>query len=136
MNRKTSTRTWLRGNQTTYIPMIPAIAPDAPRVRDERVRIHHDPEHRAHEPARQIDDQVAEGAEDLLDVIPEDPEIEHVPGQVEDWACRNIEVENREPDRERNVILFLKLSDAACPAGGRSGEPSRRTREGQRRLIS
>ena len=32
MNRNTSTRTWLCGNQTTYAPITPAIAPEAPRV--------------------------------------------------------------------------------------------------------
>ena len=118
MNRKTRTRTWLCGNQTTYAPMIPAIAPEAPSVGISESGLAAIWRSVPDQAARQVDDQVADGAQDLLDVVAEDPEVEHVPGQVQRAAVQEHGREQRQPDRERDVVcsMIWRRSHAARPA--------------------
>ncbi len=50
--------------------------------------------------AQEVEDEVAQPAERVLDVVAEDPEEEHVPGQVEDVPVH----EHRRDARERPVL--------------------------------
>jgi hypothetical protein len=44
------------------------------------------------DPRCEVPEQEPEAAEHVLDVVPEDPEEDHVPGEVQQLPCMNIDV--------------------------------------------
>ena len=88
-----------RGYRTMYAPRTPAIAPLAPMfgIAGSPGAPHWSVTSvcsapRPH-PGPEVEDDVAEAAERVLDVVPEDPEEQHVPEQVDiQLPCMNIEM--------------------------------------------
>jgi hypothetical protein len=73
-----------------------------PQRRDVRERVGRDLREAAGQAAGQVEEHVAHGAQDLLDVVAEDPEVEHVAGQVQRAAVQEHRRQQRQPDRERH----------------------------------
>ena len=89
--RKIKVSTFARGRSRKYAPRTPEIAPDAPRfgmpaesgaVQSVIDRL----EGGRGVAGEQIEDEVAHAAERVLDVVAEDPEEEHVAGEVDEAA--------------------------------------------------
>src|SRR5436189_3764013 len=80
--RNTSVDTRAVGNMIRYAASTPAIAPEAPTIGDGETR----PCPIAATMPQQVEDQVRRAPEAVFDVIAEDPEIEHVPENVQPAA--------------------------------------------------
>ena len=82
-----TTRAW--GRSTKYAPSTPAIAPLAPTVGmlaaavPAKCSVTPRLRERGGEAGREVEDEEADAAHHVLDVVAEDPEEEHVPEQVQ-----------------------------------------------------
>ena len=79
-----------RGKSTRYAPSVAAIAPDAPIVGTVDVGSMATCDRPASAAADQVEDQEPEPPEAVLDVVPEDPQVEHVAEQVQPAAVEEL----------------------------------------------
>jgi len=86
--------------------------------RHRAVGLHRDVGGRRHEPGNQVEDQIAQAPEPVLDVVAEDPEEEHVAGEVQHAPVEEHRQEHREIDRLLREGLWAAGAGVAVVAGG------------------
>ena len=101
-----------------YAPRIPPIAPDAPRLGIVEFRRDRELQRRRCQPTQHVEERVDDVAETVLDVVPEDPEEEHVAGEVEPSPVQEHRDEHREPPALVRTLLPLEASWYGDPAPG------------------
>ena len=89
-----------RGYSTKYAPITPAIAPLAPTIGTTRIGLHDRLRERRGDAAQQVEHEEAAVAHPVLDVVAEDPEVQHVAADVQQAAVQEHRGEHRHP-RER-----------------------------------
>ena len=102
-NRMTSTR--FVGNITRYAPRTPEIAPDAPSVGITESGSTRICAKLAITPGDEVEDEEQPVADAVLDVVAEDPQEEHVAGEVEPAAVHEHAPEQGQLDRRRPGLL-------------------------------
>ncbi len=94
------------------------MAPDAPRLGTEHVAVgrgrREDVGERSENPADEVEDEVPQVSERVLDVVSEDPEIEHVAGDVGDAAVHEHGEQEGQVDRDRSELQPRLLEGLAA----------------------
>ena len=86
-------------------------------VRDRRRGIQHRLERRGGEPGGQVEEEVAEVPQRVLHVVAEDPEVEEVPGEVQEAAVKEHRGEHRGEARQGRHPPRRRVEDAARNEG-------------------
>ena len=89
------------GNHTRYAPITPAIAPDAPITGTVLTGVQQDLAGSGEDAGEHVEEQVQRPAEAVLDVVPEDPQEQHVEAEVQPSAVQ----EHRRDHREVDVLV-------------------------------
>ena len=87
------------GYSSRYPPSTAAIAPDAPMLGTSDDRPRDELERRGREAAQEVEEEEAAAPDPVLDVVPEDPQEEHVPEHVRPPAVHEDRREEREEHR-------------------------------------
>ena len=86
-----------------YAPSAAAIAPEAPTSGTVELRVDDDLGERRRDTADEVEQQERDRAEPILDVVPEDPQEEHVAEQVQPAAVQ--EHAREHPDRRLAEVV-------------------------------